>query len=51
MVVMSIETYEKKLAKADLYEKLAKAETQLESGAPPEDAEEVFKRLKEKYGE
>ena len=51
MVVMSIETYEKKLAKAALYEKLAKAETQWESGAPPEDAEEVFKRLKEKYGE
>jgi len=51
MVVMSMETYEEKLAKADLYEKLAKAEAQLECGAPLEDAEDVFKRLKEKYGE
>ena len=51
MVVMSMETYEEKLAKADLYEKLAKAEAQVESGAPLEDAEDVFKRLKEKYGE
>ncbi len=49
MVVMSMETYEKKLAKAELYEKLAKAEAQLESGTPLEDAEDVFKGLKDKY--
>ena len=50
MVVMSIETYEKKLAKAELYEKLAIAEEQLQNDEPLEDAESVFKRLKEKYG-
>lgn len=50
MVVMSMETYEKKLAKAELYEKLAKAEEQLENGKPLEDAADVFKRLKDKYG-
>ena len=50
MVVMSIETYEKKLAKAELYEKLAKAEEQLENGEHLEDAVDIFKRLKDKYG-
>ena len=49
MVVMSLDTYEEKLAKVELYEKLAKAEKQLESGASLEDAEDVFKRLNDKY--
>jgi len=50
MVVMSMETYEKKLAKAELYEKLAKAEAQLENGEPLENAVDIFKSLKDKYG-
>ena len=50
MVVMSMETYEKKLAKADLYEKLAKAEKQLEEGESLEDAADVFQKLRNKYG-
>ena len=49
LVVMSMETYEKKLAKADLYEKLAEAENQIENGDKLLDAEDVFKRLKIRY--
>jgi len=50
LVIMSIETYEKKMAKLDLYEKLAKAEEQIEKGEKLLDAEEVFKGLKNRYG-
>ena len=46
MVVMSMETYEKKLAKAELYEKLAKAEEQLKNGETLLDAEDVFAKVK-----
>lgn len=44
-----METYERKLAKADLYEKLAEAESQIENGEILLDAEDVFKELREKY--
>ncbi|QSQ07929.1 hypothetical protein H0A61_00248 [Koleobacter methoxysyntrophicus] len=47
---MSMETYEKKIAKLDLYEKLAKAEEQIENGEELLDAEEVFKGLRNRYG-
>ncbi len=50
LVVMSMETYKEKLGKADLYEKLAEAETQLNNREELLDAETVFERLKEKYG-
>lgn len=49
LVVMSMETYEKKLAQADLYKKLAEAESQIENGEPLLDAEDVFKKLRKKY--
>lgn len=49
LVVMSIETYERELAKVDLYKKLAEAEIQLASGIPLKDAEEVFANLRNKY--
>ncbi|HHY08391.1 MAG TPA: type II toxin-antitoxin system Phd/YefM family antitoxin [Corynebacteriales bacterium] len=49
LVIMSIDTYEKKLARADLYNKLAEAERQIENGEPLLDGEEVFKKLREKY--
>jgi prevent-host-death family protein len=49
LVIMSIDTYEKKLARADLYKKLAEAERQIENGEPLLDGEEVFKKLREKY--
>ncbi|UOE93618.1 type II toxin-antitoxin system Phd/YefM family antitoxin [Alkalihalobacillus sp. LMS39] len=50
LVVMSMEAYEKKLAKLDMYEKLAKAEKQLKKGEDLLDAEEVFLDLRNKYG-
>jgi PHD/YefM family antitoxin component YafN of YafNO toxin-antitoxin module len=50
MVVMSMETYEKSLAKLDLYEKLAEAEAQIAKGEALLDGEEVFKKLRHKRG-
>jgi len=49
LVIMSMETYERKLAKVDLYKKLAEAENQIENGEMLLDAESVFKDLREKY--
>lgn len=51
LVVMSMETYKEKLAKADLYEKLAEAEMELNSKEGLLDAEMVFEKLKNRYGE
>jgi PHD/YefM family antitoxin component YafN of YafNO toxin-antitoxin module len=51
LVVMSMETYEKKMAKLDLYQKFSEAEMQLKSGEKLADVEEVIKRLREKYVE
>ncbi len=50
MVVMSMETYEKSTAKLELYQKLAEAEAQIKDGAELLDGEEVFKKLRGKYG-
>ena len=50
MVVMSMETYEKSLAKLELYQKLAQAEAQMNNGEELLDGEKVFKDLKKKYG-
>lgn len=50
LVIMSMETYKDKLAKADLYEKLAEAENQIKSGEKLLDAEAVFESLKDRYG-
>ncbi len=50
LVVMSMETYRDKLAKADLYEKLAEAENQINNGEKLLDAEQVFESLKDRYG-
>ena len=50
LVVMSMETYKDKLAKADLYEKLAEAENQINNGDKLLDAEAVFESLKDRYG-
>jgi len=51
LVVMSMETYEKSMAKLDLYQKLAEAEAQIKNGEELLDGEEVFKKLREKHGE
>ena len=50
LVVMSMETYKDKLAKADLYEKLAEAENQINNGEKLLNAEAVFEGLKDRYG-
>ncbi len=50
LVVMSMETYKGKMAKADLYEKLAEAESQIKNGERLLDAEAVFESLKDRYG-
>ena len=49
LVIMSMDTYRRKLAQVDLYEKLAEAEREIENGAPLLDAEDVFSELKNKY--
>ena len=49
LVVMSIETYERRMAQLDLYDKLAAAEKDVEYGRV-KDADEVLSRLKSKYG-
>jgi len=50
LVVMSMETYKEKLAKAELYEKLAEAENQIKNGEKLLDAAEVFDSLRDRYG-
>ena len=49
LVLMSMETYEKKMAQIELYQKLGEAEMQLKSGVELADGEEVINRLREKY--
>ena len=49
MVVMSIQTYEMTMAKLDLYQKLAEAEEEVNSGNELMDAELVFDMLRKKY--
>ena len=46
---MSIQTYERQLAKANLYAKVEKAEKQIANGAELIDADDVFARLRAKY--
>ncbi|MCL2812162.1 MAG: type II toxin-antitoxin system Phd/YefM family antitoxin [Clostridia bacterium] len=49
-VLMTMEAYEEQEARLSLYRKLEEAEAQLQSGATPLTHEEVFGRLKAKYG-
>ncbi len=48
IVVMSIEHYEKQMARIDLYSKLETAETEIANGAGGKDAFELLKSLKRK---
>ena len=50
LVVMSMETYERSQAMADLYRKLGESEADLAAGTEPLDGEAVFRALREKYG-
>jgi PHD/YefM family antitoxin component YafN of YafNO toxin-antitoxin module len=49
LVLMSMETYEKQMAKLELYQKLGEAEIQLKSRDKLADGEEVLNKLREKY--
>ena len=49
LVIMSMEAYEKRIFLADIYNKLAEAETQLNEGELV-DAEEVLDSLRRKFG-
>ena len=49
LVVMSIQAYERQLAKANLYAKLAEAEKQIADGVELIDADDVFARLRKKH--
>ena len=49
-VLMTIEAYEEQKARLSLYHKLNEAEAQLQSGAEALSHEDVFGRLKSKYG-
>ena len=50
LVIMSIDTYEKQMALIEVYRKLAEAEAQIGQGVPLIDGEEVFSKMKKKYG-
>lgn len=47
---MSIETYEKQFAMSELYQKLTLAEKQVAEKLPLLKGEDVFKKLRAKYG-
>lgn len=49
MVVMSMETYEKHMAKLEIYDKISLAERQIKKGILL-DGEEIIDMLSEKYG-
>ena len=49
LVIMSIETYERQLAKLDLYSKLAEGEAQTKDRSKLISADEVFNKLDKKY--
>jgi PHD/YefM family antitoxin component YafN of YafNO toxin-antitoxin module len=49
LVIMSLNTYERKIAKLELYEKITEAENDITEGKISP-AEEVFARLEKKYG-
>jgi len=50
LVVMSIDAYERQMHLVEVYKKLAEAEAQVEQGIPLLDGDEVFKKLRNKYG-
>ena len=48
LVIMSIETYERKLALVEVYKKLAEAEAQIKEGVPLLDGDEVLNEVRSK---
>ena len=50
LVVMSIETYERNQAMAEIFRKLGESEADLTAGVAPLDGKDVFQGLRTKYG-
>ena len=50
MVIMSMETYEERIAQNEIYEQIMLAEEEVKSGAKPVSARKVFASLNKKYG-
>lgn len=50
MVLMSMEVYNRTMARHDLYLKLKEAEDEIEAGVPARSWEEVYAELTSKYG-
>lgn len=48
LVIMSIETYERKFAMSEIYQKLSNAQKQVTDKLPLEN-QNIFKKLKKKY--
>ncbi|HHU17123.1 MAG TPA: type II toxin-antitoxin system Phd/YefM family antitoxin [Clostridiales bacterium] len=49
LVIMSIETYERKLALVEVYKKLAEADAQIKEGVPLLDGDKVLNEVRSKY--
>jgi prevent-host-death family protein len=49
LVIMSIETYERKLALVEVYKKLVEAEAQIKEGVPLLDGDEILNEMRSKY--
>ena len=50
MVIMSMKTYEEKIAQNEIYEQVMLAEEEVKNGARPTPARKVFSSLNKKYG-
>ena len=50
LVIMSIETYARNQAMADIFRKLGESEADMLAGIEPLDGESVFRELRGKYG-
>ena len=48
---MSVQTYERGMARLEIYDKLQAAQQEIASGVPQKSHEEVFARFKQQYGE
>ena len=51
LVLMSMETYERRQARLEIYDKLAESQREVESGQELKMLDEVFNKYRAKYGE
>ncbi len=50
LVVLSIDAYEQKLARLEVYDKLAASQAEVQTGMRMQSLDEVFKKYRSKYG-